>query len=579
MTKQSDNDRSVKPVHNLRSDDRGGISIMFGLALLILCICIGAAIDYGRWTSARQQTQSAVDAALLAASRVAQLTGDATQASSAAFEHYDKMKSPNLTNDGISFGPGASLNDWKVLGTAAVSTPFLNLIGVSQLTVKPRGTASVALGGADDSNLEISLMLDLTGSMCPAGVEPCSTGPKLDALKKAASDLVHLVVWDNQSTTKSRVALVPFANQIRVGGDDTLEGAQMMKKLTNMDRYYTGRKWDCSAWVVTPGGPYVPPTGGNSEGGGSAGSGGSVYTCPEANYVYPIVNLKIAPCVTDRFKHTQWDNWANDGSNDQQWNLSDAKPGSDNWLNGADGSRMPMSESSSDINPGFGSGTGVVNNNSATPAARKNDAWNAWTYNEGGVCWNSPVNNIIMPLTSDKPALLARIAGFEAYGPTGGAMATQWSWYMLSPNWDNIWSGESTPGPYDDLLEKTASGAPKLRKIAVLLTDGVYNTYRNWNGQNAGLMSNYAQKVCRDMKAAGITIYTVGFGLNELSTADQAMATTTLKECSTSHEIADGTTVFNFYDVQTGTPEQTAYGLRGAFRDIGLQLTKLRLTE
>jgi Putative Flp pilus-assembly TadE/G-like len=570
---------SMPMLNHFRLDRRGSISIVFGFALLILCGCIGAAIDYGRWVSARQQTQGAVDAALLAASRVAQLTGNRSQAIAAANDHYDKMKSNNLLDDGIAFNSGSTLNDWKVSGGARVPTPFLNLIGVSHLPVMPRASASVALGGTDDSNLEISLMLDLTGSMCPTGSEPCSTGPKIDALKKAATDLINLVVWDNQTSTTSRVALVPFASQIRVGADDSNEGAQLMKKLTNLNRYYTGKTWDCSPWVVTAGGPYVPPSGGTSEGGGTPGSGGDIRTCPEANYIYPPVNLKIAPCVTDRFTQSQVDNWINDGTSDLQWSLNDNKPGSHAWLNAADGTRMPLSETSSDINPTFGTGTGIVNNNSATPSARKNDAWQNWNYNEDGNCWGSPVNNIIMPLTADKTALLNRIAGFQAYGSTGGAMATQWAWYMLSPNWDNIWTGDSKPGAYSALTETTATGAPKLKKIAVLLTDGVYNTYRNWNGQAVGPMSNYAQKVCREMKAAGITVYTVGFGLNELSPSDQAVATTTLMECSTNHTIADGTRVFNFYDVRTGTPDETAYGLRGAFRDIGLQLTKLRLTE
>jgi hypothetical protein len=579
MTANKAHDRTMRTSSEFGPDIGGSISFVFGFALLILCGCIGASIDYGRWVSARQQTQGAVDAAVLAASRVAQLTGDRDKAIAAATEHYEKLKSGSVVNDSISFGTGASANDWKVSGRADVPTPFLNLIGVSKLPVAPRATASITLGGANDSNLEIALMLDLTGSMCPAGTEPCASGPKIDALKKAATDLINLVVLENQDSATARVALVPFASQIRVGPDDSTEGAQLMKKLTNLDRYYTGKAWDCSAWVITPGGPYIPPSGGTSEGGGTVGSGGDTRTCPEANYIYPSVNLKIAPCVSDRFKQAQYDSELADGSSDNQWNLSDSKPGSDDWLNGADGTRMPLSESSSDINPTRGTGKGVVNNSSATPAARKNDAWQTWNYNVDGACYGSPANNIVMPLSADKTALVDRIAGFEAYGPTGGAMATQWAWYMLSPNWDNIWTGLNKPGSYSDLTETTATGAPKLKKIAVLLTDGVYNTYRSWNGQAAVSMSNYAQKVCREMKARGIIIYTVGFGLNELSAGDHAIATTTLKECSTNHTIEDGSRVFNFYDVNTGSPDQTAQGLQGAFRDIGLQLTKLRLTE
>ena len=559
-------------------DERGNISVVFGFTLLLLVGCIGAAVDYGRWVAVRQQTQAAVDSAVLAASRVAQVTGDQTQAVAAANDYYSKMKSTKLINVGVTFVPGASINDWKVAGAAAVSTPFLSVIGVSELPVKPKSSASVALGGAGDSSLEIAMMLDLTGSMCADGSGPCATGPKIDALKKAAKDMIELVVSVDQTKATSRVALVPFAQQIRVGADGSNEGAQMMKTLTNLDRYYSGNAFDCAGgWVVTP---VTPPVAGTSEGGGSDGLS---WTCPESRYLYPAVNYEIIPCVTDRFAESQYDFWpnaaSNTGANDKQWELTDRKPGSDAWLNAADGRRMPLSESSSDIAPGWGTGNGAVRDTNATPAQRRADAWQNWNYNDGGHCWDSPQNNIIMPLTSDKAALAARIDSFQATGPTGGAMATQWAWYMLSPNWDNIWTGPGKPGPYSDLALKTDTGQPKLKKIAVLLTDGVYNTYRAWNDQGGVLMSNYAQKVCREMKAQGITIYTIGFGLNELSAGDQAIATATLQECSTNHTIEDGTRVFNFYDVHTGTPGQTANALRGAFRDISLQLTQLRLTE
>ena len=61
-------------------------------------------------------------------------------------------------------------------------------------------------------NLEISLMLDITGSMC----QPCS---KLDDLKDAAQDLINILVQDDQSEHTSRVALVPFSHAVNVGED------------------------------------------------------------------------------------------------------------------------------------------------------------------------------------------------------------------------------------------------------------------------------------------------------------------------------------------------------------------------
>jgi hypothetical protein len=46
-----------------------------------------------------------------------------------------------------------------------------------------------------------------------------SGNSKLADLKVAASDLVKIVVWDNQSSYKSRVALVPFSADVRIPGN------------------------------------------------------------------------------------------------------------------------------------------------------------------------------------------------------------------------------------------------------------------------------------------------------------------------------------------------------------------------
>ena len=60
------------------------------------------------------------------------------------------------------------------------------------------------------SNVEIALMLDVTGSMC----DPCT---KIDAVKSAAKDLIDIVVWADQSQYYSRVALAPFAEAVNAG--------------------------------------------------------------------------------------------------------------------------------------------------------------------------------------------------------------------------------------------------------------------------------------------------------------------------------------------------------------------------
>jgi hypothetical protein len=104
---------------------------------------------------------------------------------------------------------------------------------------------------------------------------------------------------------------------------------------------------------------------------------------------------------------------------------------------------------------------------------------------------------------------------------------------MLSPNWKSVWGGSSQAKAYSLLKDMNDTGSPKLRKIAILMTDGVYNTYRGWKDQDIKLQSTNAIAMCAEMKKKGIEIYTVGFGLNELTAKEKAVATATLKSCGT----------------------------------------------
>jgi Putative Flp pilus-assembly TadE/G-like len=554
-------------LHRLMLNESGTVAPIFGFSLLALSAVVGGAVDYGRWVSASRQNQMAADGALLAASRAAQLalrdgladTVVLENAVKAATAHYDAAKSTQLVDDvkKVSFKKGATLNDWKIEGGAKLKTPFLQLIGISELGVVPKGSSSVALGGSGSSSLEISLMLDITGSMCADNVGPCTAGTKMTALKTAAKSLVNTVVWDNQvpGGTSSRVALVPFSTRIRVGADGSAEGAAMMKKITNLNDKWSGYYNDCTQ---------------STGGGGSEGSGN--WNCTQYTARYK-TNWKIMPCVVDRFRDTQWGSWTSNGSNSGEWDLTDDAPGSNYWLNAHGGDRMPVSRDSRDVTP---TNYAQYYTNLKAQSGTFSDPAAHWNYNEYGDCADVQNSNVIMPLTNNRAALAARIDALSAYGSTGGAMGTQWAWYMLSPKWKNIWPSTSEPAAYSETVS-VAGAEPKLKKVAVLMTDGAYNTVRGWKDQDQIKMSNYAKKVCEQMKASGVIVYTVGFGLDQLPAAEKARAIDTLTQCSTSKQITDAnnitTTVYKFYNAET------AQALQGAFTDIALSLSKLRITE
>jgi Putative Flp pilus-assembly TadE/G-like len=504
----------------------GAVTLMFGLFALVLFGILGAAIDYSRWVHAQTRTADVLDAAVLAAGR--HLQSD-PQNTTAALEMAEAYFNEAIKRNNLPIGQTATFtmsdNDMAINGSVntKIKTPLLGVLQFRDLPVIAEAKAMLATGGNGGSELEVSLMLDVTGSMCADGEGPCTSSPKLDALKIAAQDLVNIVIH-NEGDSVARVALVPFSTRVRVGGYtnglDEGTATLRMKQLTNLDARWTGWYNYCL----------------DSSGSNASESGGS-WTCNQYESRH-VENWKVMPCVTDR-------------SGPQK--STDAAPGANAWLNAHGGTRFPLSLDSTD--------TPLL----AERGQAQADPADHWDYNEDGSCADVSEANVIHPLTSNKTGLMDAIDDLEAYGATGGALGTAWAWYMLSPNWSSIWAGTSAPGSYSDLSAVSASGAPKLRKIAVLMSDGVYNTIRGWKDSDKETVSNDAVTLCTNMKAAGIEIYTVGFNLDELAPVDRTRAENTLMSC--------GTDVSHFYNALNSDELQVH------FRDIAMKLSTLFLAK
>jgi hypothetical protein len=296
------------------------------------------------------------------------------------------------------------------------------------------------------------MMLDITGSMA---------GQKLLDLQDAANDLISIVIWDDQSKYTSRVAIIPFSEDIRLPTTTALtkaRGSPATSKSVSGTTYY------------------------------------------------------LSDCVVERTGTQKY---------------TDAAPASGQYVMGH-----------------------YTSTSTGSGSSRK------------GVC-TVPTSAAISPLSSDKNALMAKVTGLQAAGGTAGHLGTAWAWYTLSPNWSSLWS-TNAPAAY---------GTANLQKIAILMTDGEYNTQYSSNGisvdqnntsscPNAanGCSTAQARALCTAMKAKGITVYTVGFQLGGNQTAID-----TLNQCAT-----DST---KSYTADDGTQ------LRQAFRDIAIKLTSLYLSQ
>jgi hypothetical protein len=151
----------------------------------------------------------------------------------------------------------------------------------------------------------------------------------------------------------------------------------------------------------------------------------------------------------------------------------------------------------------------------------------------------------IVPLTNNRTSLHAAIDGFTADGFTAGHLGTAWAWYLLSHKWSDVWPAASIP----------AAPGPNVVKIAILMTDGDYNT--EFNGQSS---NSQAAQLCTNMKASGIEVYTIGFG-DSLSDTAKAL----LENCASSQQ--------HYFLASDGN------ALRQKFSDIAIAVANLRLTQ
>jgi len=407
--------RGRAKLRRLAHDGSGAVGMMFGLLVIPIAAGIGLAVDFGRVYAVNNHTQAALDAAALAAGRVSQLekVNTVNKASAAADAYFATAKPTNVVQSSIQFSPNALNTEFKVTATSWERTPFLGILkalnhrdseagapavcqGNFYACIKVVTTATAALcpssacavgAGGNNSkgeSLEISLMLDLTGSMC----DPCS---KIDDLKSAAKDLVDIVIWDDQSAFTSRVALSPFAPAVNVG-------STYFNKLANKADQ-TDNDGSSSKNIHYPSSCIRAD--------GSVRNSCKDSTSPDYNT--PPYIATYAKCVVERSGTEQY---------------SDAAPGAGAWLP-------------------------------------------TWNEKAGSMAKTRSPSAEFVPLTKTRDTLKTAIDAFGTGGTTAGQLGTAFAWYMLSPNWANIWPADSKPAAY---------GTAKLRKIAGLMTDAVYNT-------------------------------------------------------------------------------------------------------
>lgn len=149
-------------------------------------------------------------------------------------------------------------------------------------------------------------------------------------------------------------------------------------------------------------------------------------------------------------------------------------------------------------------------------------------------------------LTNDRAELNSYVNSLTAGGGTAGHLGVAWSWYLISENWDGVFTGASAPLSYSE---------PDSDKVVILMTDGSFNS-EVFPAQ--GSSDAQARALCDNMKVKNVKVYSVA--LNAPTSGKRV-----LQYCASGADY--------YFE-----PE-TAAELTEAYRKIATSISDLRISE
>ena len=378
-------------VRRLVADERGTVLAIIAFAVIPLFAAAGLAVDLGRGYLLQSKLSYAIDAAGLAGGRAFDTDLRAEDVSMFFEANFpDDFMGATLTGNGPSVTFNDQDNNVVIEAEATISTHFLPVAGIDQLTVSARTIIQREMRG-----MELVLVMDNTGSMRSSG--------KMGAMKDAASELIDILYGDRETVENFWVGLVPYAATVNIGADHT---DWLVHQTYDSDAAWLSADPDGDERFGYHPDHFQPTT---------------WKGCVEAR-TYPNDSNDALPSEEAWYPHL----WRTTiGAFANPHHDPDADPYDENepetwgeFLNGdndwdPDGSLADLNEENSAQNEGTGPNLGCV------PA--------------------------ITPLVASKTTVQDAIDEMLPWH-RGGTMANlglAWGWRALSPNWQGMWGGDS----------------------------------------------------------------------------------------------------------------------------------------
>ena len=479
-------------------------------------MAIGGALDYGRAHILKSRLAEALDKAALA------VGAETTTNTVILDETLNNYFNANFKSDGVGQALNiiSNITDSRITLTATgrVETAFLKIINQNEILVEV--TTEVV---RETTGLEVVLVLDNTGSM--------ATNNRIGNLKVAASELVDILFQNEENPENVRIALVPFVTTVNIGQD----------------------KEEDFIRTPFPANDYAPPRDPRWKG------------CVEAR---PFPNDTNDIFDITRDNAGRWDPY--------YWESEPVLDGFGSffnvcvnmwWLpNLRQGLPRPIATGRS------GSNFGPYPDRSIPPRFFNVDEIPPSTHGPNKACPDP-----IVELNNDRTRLKNAINQMQPWSGNGtmAHLGAVWAWRVLSPQ-----------PPFTEGAGKNAEG---VRRAVIILTDGVnlissgrancsnfvdekYNSHytgygylsegrlgtQSFTGATA-VLNDRLEDVCTNLKNDEITVYTITFELNDVTTQE------VFRRCASEDDLY--------------FPSPNSSTLQESFRAIGASLNALRIAR
>lgn len=577
-------------------NERGTVAMLCAFAIIPMVGMIAIGLDYARAQRVKFGLQAAADAAVIAAARLGDAEDSEIQAVANRFMEVNGAHGREV--QALSVVINKTATGVRLSADGHVNPRFLQVIGISRVEVGVSAEAEI-----DPGDLEIALALDNTGSM----------RGYMGDLKTAAKDLVNTIFDATRSSTKLKIAVVPYVGAVNIGNG----GQQMGWMDQTADARWHGHAFEWH-WVAMQSGCTMTPDtgGGGGDGGPGGGTGGGDRSSLDdrsrglASLMHKLLGITPAkasgPTVPtgydtamhrdclflmnpakvnhftlfNRIPNTAWKGCVEARAAPYDVTITPPSGGNPDtlfvpyfWPDEPDQTNPDVSRFPNHYLP------------DGTPPAGWSYDWeggmhrNIWKYSgvNGTIVEVGPVTkgpnqacpDPIQPLTNSKAQLISMIDGLSHWEGSGtiSSEGLMWGWRVLSRE----------SGTFNQAKPKGEAN-----KVIVLMTDGQnwaaeQESWSSWTDYTAygylqwgrvsplthlgykAHLDDRLRQACINAKADGVTIYTVTFG--NLDAGTQAL----YDECASQPSFHYSAT--------------TAAQLVAAFREIGIRLTQLRLSK